>query len=115
MAKNVESVFHDVLQDVVDSVMDQLSVGKYATVVRYDAASHIADVQPLGKDSDGSRIGVIHGARVSKSAQRDIKVGSTVVILFMDGDTDNFSGSGAFTKASSRKHDINDATILEVM
>jgi len=114
-SRNGEDLLHQVLQQVIDEVQDSMSVAKIARVVSYDSGEHTASIQPLGLDSDGSKSGMIHGALVIKSARSGLVAGDTVVAVFVDGDIDNFSGSSTFTKASDRKHDINDAVVVGVI
>lgn len=113
-SKNPEALLHAALQQTIDSVKDGTHVGDWAEVKSYDKTTHEATVQPLAVDSDGSRIGLIHGCRVPKHAWSSIETGDTAFIVYADTDSDNFSGSGSFVKASSRSHDLNDAVIMGV-
>lgn len=113
--KNTEAVFHDVLQQLFGAVQEDINVAKWARIVSYNASNHKADVQPLGLDSDGDKLGMIHDARVVKSARTGLSTGDIALIVFVDGDMDNFTGSGTFIKASGRMHDINDAVVLGVI
>lgn len=113
--KNTEAAFHDVLQQLFGALQEDINVAKWARVVSYSSSSHKADVQPLGLDSDGDKLGMIHDAQVVKSARSGLSAGDTVLLVFVDGDMDNFTGSGTFVKASERKHDLNDAVVLGVI
>ncbi|WP_204120250.1 hypothetical protein [Levilactobacillus wangkuiensis] len=72
----------------------------------------LADVQPSPKQSDGNSRALLGGCLV---AVPELKRGDSVIVGFVDRDTENYTGSGQFELASRRMHSINDGVVLGVI
>lgn len=135
---NVQEDFHQLMTQLSGKANYDINVANMATVISYDKSKHTADVQPQVDDAGGQDdVGIINDCPVlyqcyavdelraeiikkGEHAMKDIdprvtmKAGATVYIVFNDRDLDNFTGSGKYTKASDRTHDINDAVVVGV-
>lgn len=118
------------IQKLIKSMNDNTYVACVGRVVKYYEADKTADVQPLELDEDNKKgNNMLLGCLVTKQVQqrivsdglnkdgdpkvkfRKLKKGDEVIVLFTDGDLDNYS-KGEYTAASDRKHSINDGVVI---
>lgn len=126
MSKTNQNKGLEFFQELINSLNDNTFVATIGKVIDYNPSSHLANVQPLELDSNGDkRNSVLQGCEVIKQARitlvsndgddtihlRKLQKGDEVVVLFMDGDIDNYSG-GEYKAGSSRKHSINDGVVI---
>lgn len=125
MSKTNQNKGLEFFQELINSLNDNTFVAVIGKIIDYDSGSHLATVQPLELDDDGSkRNSVLQGCEVIKQARQTlepiddgkVKVcplskGDEVVVLFLDGDIDNYTG-GEYKAASNRKHSINDGVVI---
>lgn len=126
MSKTNHNKGFDFVQELINSLNDNTFVATIGRIISYDSGSHLATVQPLELDGNGDkRNSVLQGCEVIKQARttlvsnddddivhlRKLQKGDEVVVLFMDGDIDNYSG-GEYKAGSSRKHSINDGVVI---
>lgn len=111
---------------IVDGKLDQIHAGLPAKIVKYDAVSQKATVQPIikykdrsaGKDAKGlqdmpliQNIPVIHPSAGKAMISFPVQVGDIVALMFCSKDIDNFTmgdGSGTQEPSSTTSHSYND-------
>lgn len=113
-------------------IMEKIHCINLGRIIKYNKSDHTCSVQLLPLQHDNDKIAPINEVIVPASIwQNDVamekikekisveykalKVGSVVTIGFFDTEIDNFSGKSNFKVESSRKHSLNDATLLGVI
>ncbi|UQS85791.1 hypothetical protein MOO46_07305 (plasmid) [Apilactobacillus apisilvae] len=113
-------------------IMGKIHCINLGRIIKYDKADHTCSVQLLPLQHDNDKIAPINEVIVPASIwqndkamekikdkisieYKSLKVGSVVTIGFFDTEIDNFAGKDNFKIDSTRKHSLNDATLLGVI
>jgi len=108
---------------IKDDVSASLSVGMPCKVIKFDAATCLADIQPLIRTSEdepavlqsipalGQRLQIDGSEKVCKPA---LKAGDVVFVVCADREIRNAMTGSISSADSGRMHDHNDAVIVGV-
>lgn len=129
-SKNKASNFmFDVYPQLIMSKIHCINIGR---IIKYNKSEHTCSVQLLPLQHDNEKIAPINEVIVPASIwqtdnamakikdkisieYKSLKVGSVVTIGFFDTEIDNFAGKSNFKVESTRRHSLNDATLLGVI
>lgn len=111
------------IQSFINEFNESINVAWVCRVVNFDG--RYADVQPLEQDGDGNKqTNMLQNCEVIQQARqqlipiedgkvkvRKLQKGDEVIVLFTDGDLDNYLG-GEYKPLSNRMHSFNDGVVI---
>jgi hypothetical protein len=125
MKNDASGVLYQMLSSLMSAKLSQVRVGLPCRVISFDAASCMADVQPLIRTSRndpamlhnvpvlGQRL-IAEGAAEAVIYKPVLQAGDTVFVVCADRELKNAKSGKVASPDTGRMHSINDAVIVGV-